>query len=414
MRIAIVYQYFQGHAEPGHSLIYELSQYLAHQGHHVTVIAGATGYMRRGLDSPKGFFNRIFRREREGGVEVWRTYAYSELHRSYTGRLLSFLSFTVSAAVGLLFLPRPDVVLGSSPPLFPVFSTWAICRLRGIPYVTEVRDLWPASAVQLGLLSNRRLIALMAWMERKLYDGSKRVVALTQGIFDDIAGRGWPADRLALVTCGIDSTMLYPDAKAAAEVRSRLDLQSQHIVLYFGALGEANNLPVILRAAQRLRERTDIAFLLVGDGMKRADLEAEVTSTNLRNVRVLPAVPKDQARAYICAADLCLVTLQDIPLFHGAIPTKLLDYMACGRPVLCGVRGEALRIAEDARAGVGFSPDDDAELAATIEALLTNVPAREEMARAGPSYVAVHYSAEATRQKMEHLLVAAATTRDSS
>lgn len=404
MKVAVVYQYFQGHGAPGHSLIYELTQHLAGRGHQVTVISGETGYMRR--DTPTlPWYRRMVRKERDGQVTVVRTFTYSELHRSFFGRLMSFLSFSLSCPAGLLSIDKPDVVLASSPPIFPMFSTWLVCKLRGIPFVLEVRDLWPASAVQMGILKNRQLIGVMSWMERLLYNQSSRIIALTEGIRDDICARGWPENKVELVTCGVDVDRLYPDEAGAAFVRERHGWQGRRIMLYFGALGEANNIPVILRTAQRMRNRHDVLFVLIGDGMKRQTTEREVSSLALANVVMLPPVPKDDARMYISAADACLVTLRDIPLFDGAIPTKLIDYMACGKPVLCGVRGEAQRIVEDAAAGLIFEPDDDEHLAGLVAGILDDGSAAARMGRDGLAYVRSRFPASRMRTQMEAALI---------
>ncbi|MEF8729097.1 MAG: glycosyltransferase family 4 protein [Accumulibacter sp.] len=403
MKIAIVYQYYQGTGAPGHSLIYELAHYLAGRGHEVTVVSGETGYMQR--DTPTlPWYRRLRREERDGAVRVLRTFTYSELHRSYLGRLLSFASFSLSGAVGLLSIDRPDLVLASTPPIFPMFAAALVCRMRRIPLVIEVRDLWPASAVQMGILRNRTLIRIMEWMERQLYDQSARIVALTEGIRDDIHTRGWPQEKLEVVTCGVDFDRLYPDPLGAAQTRRALGWGGRKVVLYFGALGEANNIPVILRAARSLRERGDILFVLVGDGLRRGAIEDEVAAGKLANVVVLPPVAKDQARVYLSAADVCLVTLQDIPLFDGAIPTKLIDYMACARPVLCGIRGEARRILDTAQAGLGFEPDDDRQLARLISELLDDAGRRERLGANGLAFVRSHFSAEQTRRNMERIL----------
>lgn len=407
MKVAVVYQYYQGHGAPGHSLVYELTQFLADQGHDVTVISGETGYMQRNMPTLP-WYRRIMRRERDEQVNVVRTFTYSELHRSYLGRLLSFISFSLSCPIGLLSVDKPDVVLASSPPIFPMFSAWLICKLRRIPFVIEVRDLWPASAVQMGILKNRQLIGIMAWMERMLYNHSVKIVALTEGIRNDICARGWPKSKVELVTCGVDLDKLYPDAPGAEFIRNKFGWQDKKIVLYFGALGEANNLPVTLRTAQRLQSRQDIVFVLIGDGMKRADIEQVVSDIGLKNVLVLPPVPKDEARLYINAADLCLVTLRDIPLFDGAIPTKLIDYMACGKAVLCGVRGEAERIVNDAGAGAMFEPDNDQQFSELLLELLGNKTLVEKMGADGFAYVQRRFSAVTMRQQMESVLLAVA------
>lgn len=404
MKVVVVYQYYQGRGAPGHSLIYELTQFLADQGHDVTVVSGETGYMQRSMPTLP-WYRRIVRRERDGKVNIVKTYTYSELHRSYLGRLLSFLSFSLSCPIGLLSVNKPDVVFASSPPIFPMFSAWLICKLRRIPFVIEVRDLWPESAVQMGILKNRHLIKTMAWMERVLYSQSEKIVTLTEGIRDDICARGWPKSKVELVTCGVDFEKLYPDASGGAFIRDKYGWQNKKIVLYFGALGEANNLPVIIRAAQRLQIRQDIVFVLIGDGMKRAETEKTVSELGLKNMLVLPPVPKDDARLYINAADFCLVTLRDIPLFNGAIPTKLIDYMACGKAVLCGVRGEAERIVNDAGAGVVFEPDNDQQISELLEEVLGNKARVEEMGSRGLVYVQRHFSAVTMRQQMESVLL---------
>lgn len=413
MKVAVVYQYYKGHGAPGHSLVYELTQFLADQGHDVTVISGETGYMQRNMPTLP-WYRRIMRRERDGKVNVVRTYTYSELHRSYLGRLLSFISFSLSCPIGLLTVDKPDVVLASSPPIFPMFPAWLICKLRRIPFVIEVRDLWPASAVQMGILKNRQLIGIMAWMERVLYNQSVKIVALTEGIRDDICARGWPKSKVELVTCGVDFDKLYPDALGAAFIRDKFGWQDKKIVLYFGALGEANNLAVTLRTARRLQTRQDIVFVLIGDGMKRAETEKAVSELGLKNVLVLPPVPKDDARLYINAADLCLVTLRDIPLFEGAIPTKLIDYMACGKAVLCGIRGEAASIVDAAGAGVMFEPENDEQLSRLVADLLNDGALAAKMGAGGLAYVQDRFSAASMREQMELILLSVSNNGNSS
>jgi glycosyltransferase involved in cell wall biosynthesis len=411
MKVVVVYQYYQGHGAPGHSLVYELTQFLAERGHDVTVVSGETGYMQRNMPT-LSWYRRIVRRERDGKVNVVRTYTYSELHRSYIGRLLSFISFSLSCPLGLLFAGKPDVLLASSPPIFPMFPVWLVCKLRRIPFVMEVRDLWPASAVQMGILENRQLISIMSWMERLLYKHAVKIVALTEGIRDDICSRGWPKNKVELVTCGVDFDKLYPDPLGAKCIRDNYGWHNKKIVLYFGALGEANNLPVIIRTAQRLESRQDIIFVLIGDGMKRVETQKKLIELGLKNVLMLPPVPKDDARFYINAADLCLVTLRDIPIFYGAIPTKLIDYMACGKAVLCGIRGEAERIVDVAGAGLTFEPDNDEQLGMLLLELLGDLAQVARMGEAGFTYVQSRFSAVTMREQMESILLRVCNIRN--
>jgi len=404
MKVAVVYQYYQGHSSPGHSLVYELTQHLAAEGHSVTVVSGQTGYMQR--DNPVlPWYRRLILKEQEGLVKIIRTYTYSELHRSYMGRLVSFLSFSVTAPFGLLRAERPDVVLASSPPIFPMLPIWVVCKLRRIPLVFEVRDLWPESAVQMGILRNRFLISIMSWMERVLYNQAKRIVTLTQGIRNDIHARGWPASKLEVITCGIDTQMLYPDAEAGSLVRRNFGWEGRSIILYFGAMGEANNLDVVIEAAVQCQDENTL-FLLIGDGMKRPYLEQRIAELKISNILLLPPVSKQEARGFINAADLCLVTLKDIPLFKGAIPTKLLDYMACGRPVLCGVEGEAAEIVEEAKAGLVFQPNSSQQLSTIIAELMDNEALRKKMGCSGAKYIKNNFDAVRSRAAMTALLKA--------
>jgi glycosyltransferase involved in cell wall biosynthesis len=404
MKLVVLYQYYQGHGAPGHSLVYDLTQFLAEKGHDVTVISGETGYMEINVEDLP-WYQRIFRQDKNGKVNVVRTYTYSELHRSYFGRLLSFISFSISAPLGLLRLQKPDVVLASSPPIFPMFSVWLVCKLRGIPFVIEVRDLWPESGIQMGILKNKYLIKIMQWMEKLLYDHSLKIIALTDGIRNDICSRGWSKNKVELVTCGVDFDKLYPDKLGGEIIREKYGWQDKKIVMYFGALGEANNIPVIIQAAKILQNHEKIVFVLVGDGMKKNEIMEDICSYGLTNITLLPPVPKFDARSFINAADICLVTLRDIPLFEGAIPTKLIDYMACGKAVLCGVRGEAVRIISESAGGVFFDPDNSHQLSENIISLIDGDDELEKIGAKGLNYVKSHFSANLLRQQIEKILL---------
>ena len=404
MKIVVLYQYYKGHAAPGHSLIYELVQFLSERNHEVTVISGETGYMQRDIPILP-WFKRIFRSEYNGKIKIIRTYTYTDLHKSYLGRFFSFISFSLSCPLGLLAVGKQDVLLASSPPIFPVFVAWLICKLRGIPFVFEVRDLWPESAVQMGILKNRQLIGIMSWMERVLYERSDKIIALTDGIKQNICNRGWPSNKIHTITCGVDFNKLYPDKVGGDLIRKKHGWENKKILMYFGALGDANNLDVIIRAAERLKLNKDINFVLIGDGMLRQNIENRILNLGIKNIIILPPVPKEDARIYINSASLCLVTLKDIDIFDGAIPTKLIDYMACGKAVLGGIRGEAARIVNEAGAGLIFEPNHDAQLSDLIVDLLSDDNKIQLMGANGFSYVKRKFDGETARKEIELVLM---------
>ncbi len=406
MKLTIVYQYYQSRSEPGHAIVRDLACYLVTRGHQVSVVCGEVGYMAPSRPTLP-WYRRIVREEHIDGVRVIRTFTHGALHRSYFARTMAFASFALSCPIGLMRAGRCELVLASSPPIFAVFVASVICRLRRIPFVVEIRDLWPSSALQLGLLKNRALITVMEFMERTLYERSLKVVVMTAGIGANIRGRVSQPGKVELVTCGADLDELYPDDSAARETRERFGWNGRKIVLYFGAIGEANNIPVILRACERLRASPEVLFVIVGDGMKRGLLETSVSRGKLGNLQFLPAVPRSQARHYISAADLCLATLKDVPLFSAAIPTKLIEYMACAKPVLCGIRGEAREIIDASSGGVCFEPDDDEALVAHILRLVRDPEQARRMGENGLAYVRQRFSAAMMRQKMEAVLSAA-------
>ncbi|MBA3771250.1 MAG: glycosyltransferase family 4 protein [Ramlibacter sp.] len=404
MRLLVVYPYFVDQSAAGHSLMFETLCGMARMGHEVTVVSGESGYMQGQPVSAKPWYRRIVYTEQMGPIRVLRTLSYTGHQKGMISRLLSYALLSALSPVAVLMARKADLALLSPPPLYPIFTSLLACWLRRIPAVTEVRDLWPGSIVQMGLMNNPWLVRVTSWMERVVYDQSHQIIALTQGIAADIVSRGWPARKVHILPCAVDTGRLAPDREAGEAVRSAHGWAGKFVLMYFGAVGEANNLPVILRTAQRLKSRPDIVLAVVGDGFRRKWLVEQVMLHQLGNLKVLPAVPKAQAAAYLNAADACVVTLQDIPVFAGAIPTKLIEYMACGRPVLCGVKGEARRIVEEAGGGFYFDPDDDAQLA-MLTCELLEAPAKAlQLGQQGRRYVQTNFDSAVRQGRMAALL----------
>jgi glycosyltransferase involved in cell wall biosynthesis len=403
MKLTVVYPFFESSKSPGHSSMFEVLQGLADHGHEITVISGETGYMKS-IDSALPWYKRIIRRESVGGVSVIRTLSYTKPHRGVWSRIFSYLLFSVSSSWGLIATQKPDIVLASSPPIFPMLTTLLYCRIRNIPFVFEVRDLWPSSIVQMGFLKNKVLIKFMEWIEYSLYNKSGKIIALTQGIKDDVCLRGWSEDKVILNRYGFDSSLIYPDEIGARQIRDKFHWKNKKVVLYFGALGEANNIPVILRAAKHLMKSQDILFVLVGDGLRRLEIEREVSLRGLLNIQILNPVSKTEARIFISAADLCLVTLRDLPVFRGAIPSKMIDYLACGKAVVSGVQGEAKDILDSCGAGITFEPNNDGELSRIILDLIYDKQRLIEMGCGGLAYARENFSIKESIDRIDVLL----------
>jgi glycosyltransferase involved in cell wall biosynthesis len=403
VNIVIIYQFFQSEDEPGHSLTYNLTQNLALKGNKVTVVCSKIGYMK-GNTANLSFKQKLLQKTKVGPVEVIRIWSYLGLHSSYMGRIFNYISFSISSAIAMLLIKKPDVVLISSPPLFCAFTTGLVCLLRRIPFVLEVRDLWPTSLIELGAIKNSLIKSVMFLMERFLYNKAYKIITLTKGIKNYLLNIKIPAEKIAFIHCGVNLTKMYPDYNAGLSVRSQYGWGSKKVVMYFGALGEANNIDVIIRAAADLNYNKDIIFVIIGDGIRREKIIQDVANLKLENVLVLPALPKSEGRKFLSAADVCIVTLKDLKIFEGAIPTKLIDYMACARPVLCGVKGEAEEIIQDAKCGYVFNPNDEKQLVYFLLKILSNNEKSIEMGTNGYNYVVKNFTIEKMQEAFERVI----------
>lgn len=403
MNIVIIYQFFQSEDEPGHSLTYNLTQNLALKGNKVTVVCSKIGYMK-GNTANLSFKQKLLQKTKVGSVEVIRIWSYLGLHSSYMGRVFNYISFSISSAIAMLLIKKPEVVLISSPPLFCAFTTGLVCFLRRIPFILEVRDLWPTSLIELGAIKNSLIKSVMFLMERFLYNKAYKIITLTRGIKNYLLNIEIPEAKIAFIHCGVNLAKMYPDYNAGIRVRSQYGWESKKVVMYFGALGEANNIDVIIRAASDLKYNKDIIFVLIGDGIRREKIIQEVSNLKLENVLVLPALPKSEGRKFLSAADVCIVTLKDLKIFEGAIPTKLIDYMACKRPVLCGVKGEAKEIVEDAKCGYVFNSNDEKQLVYCLFKILSNNEKSTEMGTNGYNYVVKNFTIERMQDAYERVI----------
>lgn len=410
MRITILYQFFQSDSEPGHNLMLAFARYLQACREDVTVVAGEFGYM-----DPKPVSvplrRRLMRRETVDNVPVIRTFSYRHGHSGWDWRFFSMLSFSLSCLLGLFRGSRPDVIYASSPPLLPMFSAWLASRLRCVPLVLEVRDLWPASLVELARPRSKALIRVFSALERFLYDQSALIITLTEGMRQNIIERGWRPEKVHAIRYGVSANRFFPDEHAAERIRSKEGWKNLNIVLYLGAHGLAYDLDVILRAADRLRDRPDIRFVLIGDGLEKRRLVSTAKAMKLNNLVFRPPISASDAPAYINAADVCVATLRNACLFRSAVPSKLSEYMACGKAVVVGIRGEAEAIVENAGAGIVFNPGDDAQLAASVKALIDAPERRAAMGHRGFRAAREHFLLERSLTTLHGLLVRLVQTR---
>jgi glycosyltransferase involved in cell wall biosynthesis len=361
VHVLLIHQAFVSLDEPGGTRHHELARYLASQGHRVTIIASPISYLTGRSRQEKIPWSDT---QLDGEhISIIRTYTYPALHRSFTFRLVSFFSFMVSSFVVGLGVKDIDLVWGTSPPIFQGLTAWAISRIKRVPLLFEVRDLWPAFAIAVGVLRNPVLIRLSEWLESFLYRHANQVIVNSPGYIQHVKHRG--AQKVELVPNGTDTTMFNPRV-SGSNFRKVHQLNSKFIALYAGAHGLSNDLGVVLDAARELLPDKRIVIILLGDGKDKPDLQQQAIRQGLDNVLFLPPIPKIEMPSAIAAADVCIAILKPLEMYKTTYPNKVFDYMSSGKPVILAIDGVIREVVEQAEAGIAVTPGDSHALSQAI------------------------------------------------
>jgi glycosyltransferase involved in cell wall biosynthesis len=354
---------------------------------------------------PPEYRGRLTARERMDGFDVLRVWVFARPVKTFWTRLAFYLSFFALASVRGTFVGgRVDIVFATSPPLPVGLVGWIVARLRRARFVLDIRDLWPAAAQALGELNRPVLVRPAAGLERFLYCHADRITAVTRGFVAHIAGMVTDPTRVSLLSNGA-AVDLFDPARVDADLRARLGLEGRFVVTFAGLHGIAQGLGSVLDAAALLRDHSDIVFCLIGDGPVKADLQARAAARGLGNVRFLPAVPVVEITPYLTGSDALLVPLRRDPVFDTFIPSKLFDFLACARPVILMVGGEAREVLEAAGGGVFVEPEDAQGLVTAVTQLMERGPQeRVDMGARGRAYVLAHYTREAQGRRLLELL----------
>ncbi len=390
MHILLIHQAFVALDEPGGTRHHELARFLAERGHRVTIIASSISYL---TGQAKQSGPSRWQDPDEPRITILRAYTYSALHRSFIHRVLSFFTFMLSSFWAGLSVKEVDLIWGTSPPIFQGATAWILARLKRKPFLFEVRDLWPAFAIDVGVLRNRLLIHLSLWLERFLYLHADRIVVNSPGFVEHIQSRaatkGFLPD-IQVVPNGVDPQMFDPYASGMA-FRQQNGLQGQFIAMYAGAHGMSNDLGIVLEAAALLDNYPDITLALVGDGKDKPSLQTRAAQMQLKNIAFLPPVPKSEMVEALAAADACFAILKPIPMYATVYPNKVFDYMAAGRPVILAIDGVIRQVLENAGCGLFVPPGDPQTLAEAIHQLADNPERARAMGLRGREYVEAHF-----------------------
>lgn len=396
MNILLIHQYFLEEDDPGGSRWNEFTRIWTDAGHTVTVLAGMMHY--NGNEKRAEYKGKYFVRKQQGAVNVWRCHVSESYNKSFLGRLWGYFSFMFSALYAGLFKAKGkfDVVIVTSPPLFVGITGYLVSRLRRMPFVFEVRDLWPESAIDTGVLTNKLIIKLAYWVEAFIYKRAKLINVLTPAFYKTLRDKkGIPEDKLIQISNAADfslSERLLKDFDRPA-FRREHKLEGHFVITYVGAHGVANHLEQVLDAGEALAD-TNVLFLLIGQGMEKERLVKMGKERNITNVRFLDAVPKADVFRYILASEMGASVLKRVDTFKTVYSNKTFDYMSCKRPILMAIDGVSRELLEDAKAGTYVEPENISEYNRIIREYLAEPSRIEREGESGYRYARENFDRE--------------------
>jgi glycosyltransferase involved in cell wall biosynthesis len=346
------------------SRVFERARLWSDWGHRVTVVTSAPNFPQGKVYA--GYKNKWYAVERMAGVRVVRVKTLISPNRGTVSRILDFWSFMVMAIAGGLWQRRPEVVVATSPQFFAAVGGWMLARLRRVPFVFELGDLWPASIVALGAMRPGVLLGMTERLELFLYRRAAAIVALTPAFKHDLIERGIRPDKIHVVLNGVDCNLFSPRRKDET-LAARLGLADKFVVGYIGTHGLAHDLNNVLVAAKELLKFTDIRFLFIGEGAERGQLVATAGAWRLHNVVFVPGQAKAAIADYWSLCDAALIHLKQANVLKTVIPSKTFEAMAMGLPIIYrGPEGETSRLLQRRGNGLCALSGDPAELADAV------------------------------------------------
>lgn len=374
MNILLIHQYYLEDDDHGGSRWNEINRKWAEEGHQITVIAGMMHYTSK--EKRSEYKGKWFKKKKQGAIEVMRCHVSESYNENFIGRLWAYFSFVFSSIWAGLFKVNGefDVIIVTSPPLFVGISGYVISLFKRTPFLFEIRDLWPESAIDTGVVTNTYIIKLAYTLEKFLYKRATLINVLTPAFRDTlIYKKGIPEGKIIVIPNAADFSFSEDLVQNfnLEEFKHRNDLNNKFVITYVGAHGVANHLDQVLDTAQLLKD-TSVLFLLIGDGMEKPRLIKRAEDENIQNVRFLNPVPKSEVFKYILASDMGTSVLKKVETFKTVYSNKTFDYMACKKPILMAIDGVSRELVEAARAGSYIEPENPQEFANKIRLYLND------------------------------------------
>jgi glycosyltransferase involved in cell wall biosynthesis len=391
MRILFLTQYYPPEIGAPQNRLHELAVRLQAKGVHIEVLTALPNYPK--MEVQKAYKNGKLREEVIDSIPVHRSWIYVSKSKGIISRLLNYFSFVWSAYWRGRKLDSFNYLLVESPPLFLGYTAMFLSRKLKAKLIFNVSDLWPESAEKLGIVTNQQLLKLAYNLEAKCYTKSTLITGQTQGIVNDIKQR-FPSKNVYWLPNGVDVDFYNPDQIEDSDFRQRNNFKSTDLLLFYGGiLGYAQGLEIILKAAKLVENMESVQFIIQGSGPEKEKLLNLRDELKVRNVHFFDPITKSEMPAIVKAVDVALVPLKNLPLFQGAIPSKVFEALAMKKPLLLGVDGEARKhFIENAHAGLFFMPENAEDLAKQITEIADNPESLVEMGQNARNYVSIHFN----------------------
>ena len=401
MKILLLHQYFLEEDDSGGSRWNEMAKVWTEAGNEVTVLAGMIH--ANGSEKRPEYKKKHFVQKQQGKIQVWRCHVSEAYNKSFGGRLWGYFSFMFSSMWAGLFKARGkfDVVIVTSPPLFVGLSGYIISVFKRIPFIFEVRDLWPESAIDTGVLTNKLIIKMAFWFEKFIYKKAKLINVLTPAFYNSLKNeKHIPEGKLIMIPNASDFSLseellLTFDRD---DFRKKMALDGKFVITYVGAHGVANHLQQVLQAGKKL-EDTRVLFLLIGQGMEKEKLKKMAVDMNVKNVRFIDAVPKKEVFKYILASEMGASVLKKVDAFKTVYSNKTFDYMSCKTPVLMAIDGVSRELVAAAECGVYVEPENIEEYNTNIRTYLNDEGRLKKEGDNGYQYAKNHFDRDVLAKK---------------
>ncbi len=405
MNILLIHQYFLEKDDGGGSRFNEMTRVWEEEGHTTTVLGGMVHYNTgKKRERYKGKFT--FHDQHSEKTTVLRCHVSEAYNVNFLGRLWAYFSFVFSSIYAGLFKTKGkfDIIVVTSPPLFVGITAYVLSIFKRIPFVFEVRDLWPESAIDTGVLKNKMIIRLAYWFEAFIYKKATLVNVLTPAFRDKLINeKNVPAKKVVFIPNAADfaiSDGLLNSAFDRDQFRKENGLEGKTVITYVGAHGVANHLIQVIDTAEILKDNQEVLFQLIGSGMQKDMLKNEASKRGLTNVKFVDPVPKTEVFKYILASEFGTSVLKKVDTFKTIYSNKTFDYMACKRPVLMVIDGVSRKLVEDAQCGVYIEPENPQDFADKIlDYMNTNKSIRSQQGEAGYAFAKANFDRDDLAKK---------------